>query len=108
MTTTSVRIDVPGNHLMVGLVGQHDEYLRIVEQAFPDTRVIVRGNEIAIEGPSAAEVGRVFEELVSLVATGHALEPAGILRSIDMVLANERPSEVLRSEERRVGKECRL
>jgi phosphate starvation-inducible PhoH-like protein len=98
VTTTSVHIDVPGNHLMVGLVGQHDEFLRLVEQAFPDTRVVVRGNEIAIDGPSATEVGRVFDELVSLVAAGHPLEPAGVLRSIDMVRADERPSEVLRTE----------
>ena len=47
--TTSVKILVPGNHLMVGLLGQRDELLRIVEAAFP-VQILVRGNEITITG----------------------------------------------------------
>ena len=42
---TSVKILVPGNHLMVGLLGQRDELLRLVEAAFP-VEILVRGNEI--------------------------------------------------------------
>jgi phosphate starvation-inducible PhoH-like protein len=33
--TTAVKILVPGNHLMVGLLGQRDELLRMIEDAFP-------------------------------------------------------------------------
>ena len=36
MAATEVKIAVPGNHLMVGLLGQRDELLRLVEAAFPD------------------------------------------------------------------------
>ena len=32
---------VPHNHLMVGLLGQRDELLRLIEDAFPTTRVTV-------------------------------------------------------------------
>lgn len=104
MTVTTVRIDVPGNHLMVGLLGQHDELLRLVERAFPDSSVLVRGNEITVEGDSAEQVGRVFSTLVTMVQSGQALEPAGVLRSIDMVKADERPGEVFRTEILRPGR----
>jgi phosphate starvation-inducible PhoH-like protein len=98
VTTTSLRIDVPGNHLMVGLLGQHDELLRLVEHAFADASVLVRGNQITVDGNAAEQVGRVFTELLAQVAAGQALEPAGVLRTIDMVKASQRPSEVFRTE----------
>jgi phosphate starvation-inducible PhoH-like protein len=89
---------------MVGLLGQHDELLRLVEHAFPDASVLVRGNEITVEGDSAEQVGRVFSLLVTMVQSGQALEPAGVLRSIDMVNADERPGEVFRTEILRPGR----
>jgi phosphate starvation-inducible PhoH-like protein len=98
MTATDVKIHVPGNHLMVGLLGQRDELLRQVEAAFPDTEVHVRGNEITVAGPSAERVGRLFEELVLVLQQGQVLEPVVLGRTIDMVRADERPSEVLSAE----------
>ena len=50
--TTAVKILVPGNHLMVGLLGQRDELLRMIEAAFP-VKILVRGNEINVTGDSA-------------------------------------------------------
>ncbi|MEZ5141086.1 MAG: PhoH family protein [Acidimicrobiales bacterium] len=104
MTGTQLTINVPGNHLMVGLLGQRDELLRLVEQAFPDTDVHVRGNEISVHGPAADQAARVFEELVLLLELGHPLEPASVGRTIDMVKADERPSEVLTAEVLRAGR----
>jgi len=99
LASTSVKILVPGNHLMAGLLGQRDEFLRQVEAAFGDrARIMVRGNEITIEGPEADRVGQLFEELVVLLERGHALDQANIGRTIDMVNADERPSEVLTAE----------
>jgi phosphate starvation-inducible PhoH-like protein len=98
MADTQVKIHVPGNHLMVGLLGQRDELLRLVEAAFPGASVHVRGNEISVDGPEAEQVGRLFEELVVLLQQGHVLEEAGVRRSIDMVKADERPSEVLSAD----------
>ena len=49
---TEIKIAVPGNHLMVGLLGQRDELLRLVEAAFPAATVVVRGNEITVSGPT--------------------------------------------------------
>jgi phosphate starvation-inducible protein PhoH and related proteins len=95
---TQVKLSVPGNHLMPALLGQRDEVLRSIEAAFPGVDIHVRGNEIAIAGDDAERVGQLFEELVVLVESGHRLEPQGVARSIDMVRADERPSEVLTAE----------
>jgi phosphate starvation-inducible PhoH-like protein len=67
-TSTTVKVLVPGNHLMVDLLGEHDDLLRRVEAAFP-VAILVRGNEITVTGETAAagRVGRLFEELVVLV-----------------------------------------
>jgi phosphate starvation-inducible protein PhoH and related proteins len=92
--TALVQINVPGNHLMAGLLGERDQYLKAVERAF-DATIHVRGNEISVEGPQAVEAAQVLEELVLIVQTGQSLESAAVLRAIDMVRANERPSEIL-------------
>jgi phosphate starvation-inducible PhoH-like protein len=106
VSSTQVKISVPGNHLMTGLLGQRDELLRLVEGAFPSVEIHVRGNEIAIEGEAveADRVGRLFEEMVILLQQGDRLEPASVTRTIDMVKADERPSEVLTSEVLRAAK----
>jgi phosphate starvation-inducible protein PhoH and related proteins len=98
VATTQVKISVPGNHLMVPLLGHRDELLRLIEGAFDDARIHVRGNEIAIDGADAERVGRLFEELVLVLQQGQGLEPAVVGRTIDMVKADERPSEVLTAE----------
>jgi phosphate starvation-inducible PhoH-like protein len=98
MPDTKVNVHVPGNHLMAGLLGSRDELLRLVEDAFPDTDVHVRGNEITLEGRDAERVGRLFEEMVVLLQQGQILEAAAVRRSIEMVKADERPSEVLATD----------
>jgi phosphate starvation-inducible PhoH-like protein len=86
---------VPAAHLMSALVGQRDVNLRMVEQAFPDASIGVRGNEIVVDGPPAERVGQLFEELVVLLQRGQDLDEQSLRRSIDMVMVNERPSDVL-------------
>ena len=60
---------------MVGLLGQRDELLRLVEAAFP-VEILVRGNEITItgEGEQAERVARLFEEMIVLLEQGHQLD----------------------------------
>jgi len=93
-----INVIVPGNHLMPGLLGHRDELLRLIEDAFPDTAIHVRGNEITISGPDAEPVGRLFEELVLLLQQGQPIDRASMGRAIDMVRAAERPSQVLTHE----------
>ncbi|MCZ7530567.1 MAG: PhoH family protein [Acidimicrobiia bacterium] len=96
---TQVKVLVPGNHLMVGLLGQRDELLRLIEGAFP-VDIHVRGNEITISGadPDAERVARLFEELVVLVESGQTLDPDGVTRTIHMIEDDQRPSEVMSAE----------
>jgi phosphate starvation-inducible PhoH-like protein len=98
-TSTTVKVLVPGNHLMVDLLGEHDGLLRRIEAAFPVT-ILVRGNEITVTGATEAaeRVGRLFEELVVLVEQGHALDRDGVDRAIAMVESDLRPSDVLLTE----------
>ena len=84
---------------MVGLLGQRDELLRIVEAAFP-VEILVRGNEITIsgEGEQAERVARLFEEMIVLLEQGHQLDRDNLGRSIEMLKADQLPSEVLTAE----------
>ncbi|MDA3039800.1 MAG: PhoH family protein [Actinomycetota bacterium] len=91
---TPVNIQVPSNQLMVGLLGQRDEYLRVIEASF-DASIHVRGNEISLDGPDAEAAAQVLRELVLVLEQGHSLESSTVKRSIQMVGAAVRPSEVL-------------
>ena len=98
MTDTQLKIQVPGNELMLGLLGQRDELLRLIEHAYSGTKIRVRGNEISVEGPDAIQVGRVFDELVVQLSSGQSLDADHIGRTIEMVRADERPSQVTSAE----------
>ncbi len=89
---------VPNTHLMSGLLGPRDEHLRVIERAFPQSKIRVQGNRITVDGPDAAKVLRLFDELVLVLEAGQSLDPAKITRTIDMVDEDLRPSEVLRHE----------
>ncbi|MDP1794057.1 MAG: PhoH family protein, partial [Acidimicrobiales bacterium] len=89
---------VPGNDLMAALVGQHDEILRAIERAFPGNTIVVRGNEAIIDGADATTVEKLFAELVKLLEKGTALDTTNVARTIDMIRANEVPSEILTAE----------
>ncbi|MGV3758531.1 MAG: PhoH family protein [Actinomycetota bacterium] len=98
MSSTQVKISVPGNHLMPALLGERDEVLRAIEAAFPDVRVHVRGNEIALDGDGVERVASLIGDLIVLVEQGHRLDAGTVRRSVEMVRADERPAEVLTSE----------
>ena len=86
---------VPGGHLMAALVGPRDANLRQIEAAFPDVSIAVRGNEVSVDGSHADLVAQLIEELVVLLQRGQDLDESAVRRSIDMVRADERPSNVL-------------
>jgi phosphate starvation-inducible PhoH-like protein len=94
-TETTTTVVVPGTHLMAALVGPRDQHLRQIEQAFPDTAISVRGNEVTARGEQSEQVGRLFEELVGLLQRGHQLDEPSLRRVIGMVDDDERPSEIL-------------
>ena len=89
---------------MADLLGLRDENLRLIERAFPETDVSVRGNVIHIDGQRMELVGRLFEELVSLLQRGESLDATVVGRSIDMVCNDQSPTTVLSDEVVRVAK----
>jgi phosphate starvation-inducible protein PhoH and related proteins len=90
-----VHVVVPGGHLMSALLGPRDAYLRQIEAAFPEATIVVRGNEVHLDGAGAERAGRLIEELVLLLQQGQHLDEGSVRRSIDMVRQHERPSAVL-------------
>ncbi len=100
----ATKIVVPGNTLMAGLLGERDENLRQIQAAFPDTDIDVRGNQVEVNGNRAAQVANVFEELISLIQSGHNPDTRSISQTIDMVGLQERPSQVLTAEITRTRK----
>jgi phosphate starvation-inducible PhoH-like protein len=97
MTTasTTYTVVVPGPHVMPALCGPRDVFLRQIEQAFPQVAIVVRGNEVHLDGADAPAAGRLVEELVLLLQRGQHLDEASLRRAIDMVHHDERPSTVL-------------
>jgi len=83
---------------MAGLVGPLNENLRSVQDAFGGARIIARGNEFNIDGDDAAIVARLVEELRGLLERGQVVDPGVVARTIDILRADERPSEVLTAE----------
>jgi phosphate starvation-inducible protein PhoH and related proteins len=98
LTTTQVKILVPGRHDMVRLLGARDELLKIIEAAF-ETRILARGNEIMLTGEAreTERVSKLFQELIALLDQGHVLTSDSIGRSIDIIKAADEAnlSEVL-------------
>jgi phosphate starvation-inducible protein PhoH and related proteins len=84
---------------MVDLLGQRDELLTVIEDAFP-VHILVRGNEITVSGePADSEiVGKLFSELVVLLERGHVLDREGVGRSIEMLKSDQSPTAVLDTE----------
>ena len=100
----TVRLHVPGSHLMGELLGTRDELLDVVEASFPGSVITVRGNDVSISGDEASTVGRLFTELVALLEAGQSLSAAVMERTIDMVRADESPSAVLTTEVMRTAR----
>ena len=90
-------IEVPNSQPMVALLGPGDEYLRLIETAFPEVDVLVRGNQITIDG-TPEDIGLIdslVAEMLAMLRTGHALTPESVERSIGMLRTGTRPTEVL-------------
>ncbi len=83
---------------MLGLLGQHDEMLRSIESSFPTTQIVVRGNQISLSGGDTEKVASLFEELILLLERGERINQDNLVRAIDMIRANERPSEIVTLE----------
>jgi phosphate starvation-inducible PhoH-like protein len=82
---------------MVAICGPRDELIRTIEKSFPDVVILVRGNEITLDGPSesVAIIETLISEMLIMVRTGQGLTADAIERSIGMLRSNVRPADVL-------------
>jgi phosphate starvation-inducible protein PhoH and related proteins len=95
---------VPAKHPMVTVLGSGDALLRVIERAFPDVDIHVRGNEISAAGNAAevALVQRLFDEMMLVLRTGQPMTEDAVERSIAMLRQDsgadgleETPAQVL-------------
>ena len=92
-----VTLRVPGDHLMLALLGERDAFLRLVEEAFLDAHIVARGDELRISGsePTVSLAKTTLEELLVLVREGQSLDEDRVRRVIDLVKSEvASPSEV--------------
>ncbi|MCF6521707.1 PhoH family protein [Streptomyces sp. JJ36] len=104
-TQDTARFTVPSKHPMVTVLGSGDSLLRVIENAFPETDIHVRGNEITATGPSGevALVQRLFDEMMLVLRTGQPMTEDAVERTISMLRkaetgeggGHEAPAEVL-------------
>ncbi|WTX00381.1 PhoH family protein [Streptomycetaceae bacterium NBC_01309] len=84
---------------MVALLGSGDSLLRVIEDAFPDVDIHVRGNEVNTSGPAddIDLVKRLFDEMMLVLRTGQPLSTEAVERSIAMLRSggDAAPAEVL-------------
>jgi phosphate starvation-inducible PhoH-like protein len=93
------KIVVPASQPMVAVLGSGDEFLRVVEKAFPATDIHVRGNEITVTGEpgDVALVDRLYDEIVTVLRAGQGLTSESVERLVSMLRteSGERPADVL-------------
>ena len=102
---TTARFTVPAKHPMVTVLGSGDSLLRVIESAFPNADIHVRGNEISATGDEGevALIQRLFDEMMLVLRTGQPMTEDAVERSIAMLreqengkgAADETPAEVL-------------
>jgi phosphate starvation-inducible protein PhoH and related proteins len=76
---------------MVMLLGSGDVLLRLIEAAFPEADIHVRGNEISVTGTATdvALIQRLFDEMMLVLRTGQPMTEDAVERSIAMLRASE-------------------
>ena len=94
---TRTIIEIPASQPMVALLGASDEYLQVVESSFPDIDILVRGNQVILEGesPEIDTVDTLIAEMLTVLRTGQALSRDSVERSISLMKSGTRPSELL-------------
>jgi len=84
---------------MVRLLGPQDRLLKTVESQYPLVRVLVRGNEVTLEGDAGQvqQAKRLVEELISMVRNGQELGEPEVATSARMLRADPgtSPAELL-------------
>jgi len=98
-STSHLVVVVPTATPMVSVIGTRDELIRVIEKSFTDCVILVRGNEITLDGPkpSVNLIETLISEMLIMLRTGASLTPESVERSISMLRSDVRPADVLTS-----------
>lgn len=90
-SSARAQFTVPPKHPMVEVLGSGDALLRVIEKAFPEADIHVRGNEISATGEAreVALIQRLFDEMMLVLRTGQPMTEDAVERSIAMLRATE-------------------
>jgi phosphate starvation-inducible PhoH-like protein len=93
----SATITVSNSQPMVALLGAGDSYLHLIERAFPNADVMVRGNVITVTGEphDVGIIETLFAEMLTVLRTSQPLSEDSVERSIALLRDGTRPTEVL-------------
>lgn len=94
---TKTLVEVPASQPMVALLGVADEYLQLIEGAFPEVDILVRGNQITLEGEgkSVDTIDTLVTEMLAMIRKGQGLNADSVQRSISLMKSGTRPSELM-------------
>ena len=94
---TKTLVELPASQPMVALLGVADEYLQLIEGAFPEVDILVRGNQITLEGEgkSVDTIDTLVTEMLAMIRTGQGLNADSVQRSISLMKSGTRPSELM-------------
>lgn len=99
-----LRISVPDNRLMMELLGDRDVHLRALEEAFPDTSIVARGNEFIFGGAGANDAHTAVAEMLLMAQRGEQLDPPTVQRMVTMVRASVQAPAAVLDEQVPVGR----
>ncbi len=71
-STSHLVVVIPTATPMVSVTGARDELIRVIEKSFPDCVILVRGNEITLDGPkpSVVLIETLISEMLVVLRTG--------------------------------------
>ncbi len=90
MKIKEAKLFVPEDQSMVDLLGQRDEFLKLIEKEF-NTEILVRGNEISIQGnqEEVEKTTAVFKELLNILAQGRHLDSHAVEQVMDIIMREQ-------------------
>jgi len=72
---------------LVTLFGAHDEFLLLVEGAFPNAQIVARGDKLSIQGSQedVSALKRIFNELIFLVSRNQVIDRNDVLTVLNII-----------------------
>lgn len=90
-TILEERIFLQNDEEVINLLGKHDENLRLIREEFRLVKIVVRGNEVWIQGEEEKvnQVKHLFDDLLAILSTGHVVREPEIKYTLKMIRAGK-------------------